>query len=364
MTDHPESGDQPSLAKSSAAKADVPTVAASSDSAAAPSAGMDAAGGALAPAPTKRRGRTVPELAALLVVLVGLFIYFTVASPYFFNTDNFLNILTAIAVTGILAAPGTILMIAGQVDLSVGAATALCGIVLATHVKGGGSIVTAVLLAVAAGIVVGLINGTLVTVVGVNSLIVTLGGLAAFRGAAFLLAGGQTVLVPNFTGPGTSRPFLNIPMPVIVFLVIAAIVFITLRYTVFGRNLYAIGANPVAARLVGIPTKRTIFIAFIASGAATAVAGLLLTSQLSAAVPNAALGLELTVVTAIVLGGASLSGGRGSVLGTVLGLMIIGVLNNGLTLMNVDSYWQQVASGTLLIVAVSFDRLRERFSPQ
>lgn len=309
-----------------------------------------------------RRGRSIPELAALVVVLVGLFVYFSVASEFFLSTNNVLNILTAIAVTGILAAPGTALLIAGHVDLSVGAATALCGVVLATTAPELG-VTGALLVALLAGVVVGIINGTLVTVIGVNSLIVTLGGLAAYRGATFLLADGQTVLMPNFTWLGTARPFLNIPVPVILFLLVAAVIFVVLRYTVFGRNVYAIGANPTAARLVGIRSRLVVFVAFVASGVGAALAGLLLTSQLSAAVPNAALGLELTVVTAIVLGGASLSGGRGSVLGTALGLMIIGVLNNGMTLMNISSYWQQVASGVLLITAVSFDRLRERFSP-
>lgn len=311
---------------------------------------------------SERRGRSVPELAALVVVLVGLIIYFSVASDFFLSTNNALNILTAIAVTGILAAPGTVLLIAGHVDLSVGAATALCGVVLATRAPELG-VTGAVVFALLAGVLVGVINGTLVTVIGVNSLIVTLGGLAAYRGATFLLADGQTVLMPNFSWLGTARPFLNIPVPVILFLLVAAVIFVVLRYTVFGRNVYAIGANPIAARLVGIRSRTVVFVAFVASGIGAALAGLLLTSQLSAAVPNAALGLELTVVTAIVLGGASLKGGRGSVLGTVLGLMIIGVLNNGLTLMNISSYWQQVASGVLLITAVSFDRLRERFSP-
>lgn len=314
-----------------------------------------------APAPV-RRGRSVPELAALVVVLVGLVVYFSIASEFFLSTNNALNILTAIAVTGILAAPGTVLLIAGHVDLSVGAATALCGVVLATQAPELG-LTGAVLLAIFAGVMVGIVNGTLVTVVGVNSLIVTLGGLAAYRGATFLLADGQTVLMPGFTWLGTARPFLNIPVPVILFALVAAAIFVILRNTVFGRNVYAIGANPVAARLVGIRSRTVVFVAFVASGLGAALAGLLLTSQLSAAVPNAAQGLELTVVTAIVLGGASLNGGRGSVVGTVLGLMIIGVLNNGLTLMNVSSYWQQVASGVLLITAVSFDRLRERFSP-
>lgn len=322
----------------------------------APAAGPTGGAGAAA---TTRRARTVPELAALVVVLGALIIFFSLASEHFLSANNLLNILTAIAVTGILAAPGTILLIGGQVDLSVGAAAALCGIVLGTSIPNFG-LPTAIVLALLTGVAIGLINGALVTVVGVNSLIVTLGGLAAYRGAAFLFADGQTVLVPGFTYLGSGRPFLNIPMPVILLLLVCLLVALTLRFTVYGRQVYAIGANPVAARLVGIRSRSVLFFAFVASGVGTAIAGLILTSQLSAAVPNAATGMELTVVTAIVLGGASLSGGRGSLLGTLIGLMIIGVLNNGLTLMNVSSYWQQVASGVLLISAVSFDRLRER----
>lgn len=311
---------------------------------------------------SRRRGRSIPELAGLLLVLVGLLVLFSIASPFFLSTNNILNILTAIAVTGILAVPGTMLLIAGQVDLSVGAGTALCGVVVALMAPDVG-IGVALLLALLVGIAVGLVNGALVTLIGVNSLIVTLGGLAAFRGATYLLADGQTVLLLNFGFLGTARPLLGIPMPVIIFALVSAIVLLVLRFTVFGRNVYAIGSNPVAARLVGIPSRLVVFVTFAASGLAMAVAGLILTSQLSAASPNAALGLELTVVTAIVLGGASLSGGRGSVIGTIVGLMIIGVLNNGLTLMNVSSYWQQVASGVLLVTAVSFDRVRERLSP-
>lgn len=336
--------------------------AAASSSPAERAASGPAGVGAAAAKKLARRGRSVPELAALVVVLVGLIVYFSVASQFFLSTNNALNILTAIAVIGILAAPATVLLIAGHVDLSVAAATALCGVVLATEAPEVG-VASAVLLAVLAGVLIGVVNGALVTVIGVNSLIVTLGGLAAFRGAAFLLADGQTVMMPDFTWLGTARPFLNIPVPVLLFTLVAVIVFVVLRYTVFGRNVYAIGANPVAARLVGIRSRTVVFVAFAASGVGAALAGLLLTSQLSAAVPNAALGYELIVVTAVVLGGASLNGGRGSVLGTVLGLMIIGVLNNGLTLMNVSSYWQQVASGSLLVLAVSFDRLRERLSP-
>lgn len=313
------------------------------------------------PASSKGPRRQLPEALALIIVLGAMIIFFTVTSPVFFTANNMLNMLTSIAVIGIMAVPGTILLVAGQVDLSVASAAAMCGMVTATLAENLG-LGTAIFVGLAVGLLVGVINGFLVTVVGVNSLIVTLGGLATFFGIGQLIGGGQTVLVQGFRFLGTSRPFLNIPMPVIIFVLALIAGFIVLKYTVFGRQVYAIGANPVAARLVGIPSHRVIFIAFALSGMAAALAGLILVSQLGAASPNNARGYELLVVTAIVLGGASLSGGRGTIIGTFLGLMIIQVLGTGLTLLNVQSFWQNVATGVLLIIAVSSDRLRERFS--
>jgi ribose transport system permease protein len=311
--------------------------------------------------PPPRAARRLPELAALVVVLVGLVVFFSIKSDFFLRSDNLLNILTAIAVTGIIAAPGTMLLIAGQFDLSVGSGAAFCGVVLATTAKGHG-LALAVVLALLAGLALGVLNGFLVTVVEVNALITTLGTLAVFRGFTELRAHGQTVLLSDFGGLGTSR-VLRVPLPVLIFGAVAVAAALVMRYTVYGRSLYAIGSNASAARLVGIRVRSLVFAGFVLSGLATALAGLILTSQLSAASPVAASGLELSVVTAIVLGGASLSGGRGTVAGTVLGLVIIGVLNNGLTLLNVTSFWQQVAQGTLLICAVSFDRLRQRLAP-
>jgi len=308
-----------------------------------------------------RRGRSVPELAALGVVLVVMIGFFSFSSPYFLRTDNLLNVLTAIAVTGILAIPATMLLIAGQVDLSVGSGAAFAGVVFAVVVADHG-VPVAVLAAVGVGLAAGLVNGFLVTVVGINSLITTLGTLAVLRGATRLLTDGQTAIVSDFTFLGTARPILGIPLPVIIFVALAVVSLLVMRYTVFGRSLYAIGANPVAARLVAIRTGLILLITFVLSGLAMGLGGLILTSQLSSASPNAALGLELTVVTAIVLGGASLSGGRGTITGTIVGLLIIGVMNNGLVLMNVNSFWQDVARGILLILAVSFDRLRERIN--
>jgi len=312
-------------------------------------------------APVRRRKRSLPELAALLVVLVALIAFFWLKSPYFMTQNNLLNVLTAIAVTGIIAIPGTMLLIAGQVDLSVGSGAAFCGVMMAV-VAQNHAIFLGVLAAVGLGVLIGLINGFLVTVLRVNALIATLGMLAVLRGLTEVRANGGTVNLANFSGLGTARPFLSIPVPVLLLTVTAAVAALLMRYTVFGRSLYASGSNPVAARLVGVRGNRMIIIAFVASGLGVALSGLILDSQLSAASPNAASGLELTVVTAIVLGGASLSGGRGTVQGTLVGLLIIGVLNNGLTLMNVSSFYQQVASGVLLIIAVSFDQLRLRFS--
>lgn len=314
----------------------------------------------VAAVPAARR-RQVPETAALIVVLIALGIFFSVSSGFFLNYDNFVNILTAAAVTGIIAAPATMLLIAGQFDLSVGSAAAFCGAVLASLALHN-DIYFSVFVAVLAGIGIGMANGFLVTVVGINALITTLGTLAVFRGLTQVVTDGQTMSIDRFGGLGTSRPLFDIPLPVFIFAGVALAFWFLSRYTVFGRSMYAIGANPAAARLNGIRSKRIIFVGFVLSGLCVAIGGLILASQLGAASPQAATGLELSVVTAVILGGASLAGGRGSILGTMLGLLIIGTLNNGLVLLNVSSFWQTVAQGALLIFAVSFDQLRIRLT--
>lgn len=308
--------------------------------------------------PRQRKRRAIPELTALVVVLLILITYFAISSPVFLSSNNLLNILTAISVTGIIAVPGTMLLIGGQVDLSVGSGAAFTGVVLAV-IGNQVPIFVGVVAALMAGILVGTLNGYLVTVVGINSLITTLGTLAVFRGATQLVAGGQTILFTDFTDLGTGR-VVGIPIPVIIFTVVIVIGMVTMAKTIHGRQLYVVGSNPVAARLVGIRSRRTLWLTFLLSGLSMAIAGMILTSQLSAASPITASGLELTVVTAIVLGGASLAGGQGTVAGTLLGLLILGVLNNGLVLTNVSTFWQDIARGALLIAAVSFDQVRQR----
>jgi ribose transport system permease protein len=327
---------------------------------------LDARGGTLAPdtiaspPPPPQKRRRIPELTALVVFLVAEMIFFSVKSEFFLAWDNWLNIMVAVAVIGIMAAPGTLLLTAGQLDLSVGSIAAFTSVVtanLALH----HNLTVAVIGGVLAGLAVGVVNGTLVTVFGVSALITTLGTLATFRGLTEVIADGETIIIEGFGTLGTSRPFLNIPVPALILVVVFAVFWALMRYTVFGRSMYAIGANPTAARLVGIRSQRYIFVAFLLSAACCALSGLILTSQLNVGSPVFGTGIELSVITAIVLGGASLSGGRGSVIGTAIGLLIIGVLNNGLTLTGVDPFWQNVARGTLLITAVVFDRLRARY---
>jgi ribose transport system permease protein len=330
-----------------------------------------ATGETVAVDPVRRRVITVPEVAALALFLAAELIFFGIKSPYFFERENWFNILTAIAIYGVLAAPATLLLVAGQFDLSVGSGVAFIAVMMA-YVSGGQppslghSLLLGVVVAVACGLGVGLVNGFFVTVVGVNALITTLGMLAVLRGLAQVTASGQTVLLDGFSGLGQGRIAdapLDVPVAAVILVGVLLLFWVVMRYTVFGRSMYAIGSNPVAARLTGIRSRRLIFLGFVLSGLAAALGGLILVSEVGAA-PSGTLGLgyELQVVTAVILGGASLAGGRGTILGTVLGLLIIGVLNNGLNLLSVDAFWQQVAQGALLIAAVSFDQLRIRLT--
>ena len=310
-----------------------------------------------------RRGPSlaqIPEAAALMVVLLVLAGLFTIRSEYFLTAPNLVNIATNVAVLGIIAAPATMLLIAGQFDLSVGSAAVFVGMVMARAAQEWG-IWWAVLLALAAGLLVGAVNAVGVVAFRVNAIITTLATLAAFRGAAKLISNGQTLILPGFGTLGTQRIF-SVPLPAYIFALVAVLYFAVLKYTVFGKHIYAMGGGPRAARLAGIPVRRYISIGFLLSALSTVLAGLIIVSQLGASSPIAAQGLELEVVTAVILGGASLSGGRGSILGTMVAVFVIGVLNNGLNLLSVPSFWQEIILGALLLSAVAFDQMRIRLA--
>lgn len=321
----------------------------------------------------KGRGLSVPETGALFVVLIALFAYFSIASPFFLNPENLINVLQNVAVVGIIACPATLLLISGQFDLSVGSGVGFAGMLMAVAALTPGTggvdlpfamnlqVSSAFIVAVLGTLVIGFINAFAVTVIGINALITTLGTLAIFRGLTKVLGDGQTIRIENFGELGVLR-IVGIPLPVYIFIAVVIAFWLVLRYTVFGRSLYAIGASPSAARLAGIRVKRVIFTAFLLSALCVALAGLIRLSQVAGASVNTGIGIELSVITAVVLGGASLSGGRGGIGGTVLAVLIVGVLANGLIQLNVPSFWIEVANGLLLLGAVTVDRLRVRLT--
>lgn len=294
--------------------------------------------------------------AALLAVS------FSLASPHFLTFGNITNMLLTVSVIGVMAAVSTLLVVGRELDLSIGSVAALVGVVVAILVESKGWSWPAGLAAgVAVGVLTGAFNGFMVGSLKVNSIITTIGTLALFRGLAFIVTDGQTEMVQNqsLLAFGSGR-ILGVPYSVwILIAVFAAAHFLAERTTV-GRSIFAIGASPRAALLAGLNVNRMRFCMFVASGVSAALAGVLLIGQSGAAVPSGATGYELQVITAVLLGGTSLAGGEGSVLRTALGVLVIGILNNGMVLLSVPSFYQIAANGVLLLVAVGIDQLRIR----
>lgn len=294
--------------------------------------------------------------AALLAVS------FSLASPHFLTFGNITNMLLTVSVIGVMAAVSTLLVVGRELDLSIGSVAALVGVVVAILVESKGWSWPAGLAAgVAVGVLTGAFNGFMVGSLKVNAIITTIGTLALFRGLAFIVTDGQTEMVQNqsLLAFGSGR-ILGVPYSVwILIAVFAAADFLAERTTV-GRSIFAIGASPRAALLAGLNVNRIRFCMFVASGVSAALAGVLLIGQSGAAVPSGATGYELQVITAVLLGGTSLAGGEGSVLRTALGVLVIGILNNGMVLLSVPSFYQIAANGVLLLVAVGIDQLRIR----
>ena len=307
-------------------------------------------------------GQPWSGVAILLVFYIGLLIVFTLLTPFFFTLRNMMAIGSNIAFMGLMAAAGTPLIIAGGLDLSVAAIAGLVGVLLAVlHGDVGINIWIAALAALLLGAFIGSINGFFATRLKLNPLIVTLGMMSIVSGAALILTGGLTkpLMVPGFNWIGSGRVF-DIPVPAILMIATYIVLSIVLRRTRFGRFVYASGGNAEASRLIGLPVERVQMILYIISGVSGAVAGIVLAAMLGAAAPAAAAPHLLTVIAAIILGGTSLYGGRGSVWGTLLAVLILGTLNNGLTLLDVSSFWQDVTRGIVLVAAVSLDQIRTR----
>jgi ribose transport system permease protein len=305
-------------------------------------------------------GKPWAGVAILLAFYIALIVVFTLLTPFFLTFRNIVAIGANVSFIALMAAAGTPLIIAGGLDLSVAAICGLTGVTIASLYGMGVPIWGAVALVLVIGGLIGAVNGLFATRLKLNPLIVTLGMMSIVGGSALILTGGLTraLMVPEFNWIGGR--WNGIPVPVIITALVYIVLAVVLAKTRFGRQVYAVGGNPEASRLIGLPVERVQMALYILSGISGAVAGAILTAQLGAAAPQAASTHLLTVIAAIILGGTSLYGGRGSVWGTLLAVLILGTLNNGLTLLDVSSFWQDVTRGVVLMLAVSLDQIRTR----
>jgi ribose transport system permease protein len=292
----------------------------------------------------------------------------SLASNNFLTVDNTMNVLRQISINLCLSLGMTLVILSGGIDLSVGSVLALSGAVAAGLLKNGlalprfnllvqFTVPGAIVAGIGVGSVLGWFNGLAVTRFKLPPFVATLGMLSIARGLTMLWTGGFPVtgLGDDFGRLGTGHA-LGIPMPVWISAALVALFIVVTRRTRFGRHLYAVGGNERAATLSGLAVPRIKLMVYTIGGGLAAVAGLLVTARLDSATPNAGLGYELDSIAAVVIGGTSLSGGRGSILGTVLGCLIIGVLNNGLFLLDVSPFWQQVVKGFVILAAVAIDK--------
>jgi ribose transport system permease protein len=298
-----------------------------------------------------------------LVGLIVLVVVMAVLSPTFLTFRNVFNVGTQIAVIAIIALGSTFVIVSGGIDLSVGSVLALAGIVFGwASAKAGLPLPVALLLGIGVGALAGFVNGNLVTFANIPPFIATLAMLSAARGLALVISGGIPIsrIPSSLQTLGNGDLFGVIPLPVVLMVAMWVFAAWVLRYTYAGRCMYAIGGNEEAARLSGINVVGQKLLIYTLSGLFAAIAGILLTARLASAQPQAGVGFELDAIAAVVIGGASLSGGVGSVTGTIVGAFILGVLRNGLNLLNVSAFWQQVVIGAVIVLAVLTDTLRRR----
>jgi ribose transport system permease protein len=298
-------------------------------------------------------------VALLLLFYLAVLLTFSVLSPWFLAFDNMMSIGANMAFIGLMSAAQTPLIIAGGLDLSVAAVAGMAGVIVALLHGNGINVWIGSAAALLIGALVGAINGLFATRLKLNPLIVTLGMMSVVTGLALVLTGGLTapLLVPGFNWIGSGR-LLTFPVPLLFTVLLYLGLGWVLAQTRFGRFVYASGGNAEASRLIGVPVARTLMQLYVFSGVVGAFAGLILAAMLGASAPDAAGQHLLTIIAAVVLGGTSLFGGRGSVWGTALAVLILGTLDNGLTLMDVSSFWQNVARGVVLLLAVSVDQIR------
>jgi ribose transport system permease protein len=300
------------------------------------------------------------EKLGLMAALVLVVIVFSVLTEgNFISRNNIINILIASAIVGMVVIGECYLLITAHVDLSPGSVAAFSGVLVSLLLRNGMPLGPAVLIVIVIGLCVGYINSLLVNKLKLEAFIATLATMSIFRGLAFIICGGKAVFVTNmfFLRMGSGR-FLGVPIPVIIFIVSYIVFMVILARTRFGRNVYMVGGNAVAARLAGINAQKLRTKIYMMTSGFAALGGIIQAGRMSSGQPMTSEGLEFDAVTAVVLGGVAMSGGVGSLGGALIGLFIMQSFNNGLMMMNVPSFWQTVSRGLLLIVALSFDYVR------
>lgn len=292
-----------------------------------------------------------------LIGLIILCFIITVVTPKFLTVSNITNVFTQVSVNAIISIGMTFVILTGGIDLSVGSTLAISGALGASIIKSTGNVFLAILVAAIVGIIVGFINGMLISKGKLQAFIATLATMTIFRGITLVFTDGKPIskLPESFINIGNNKlGFL--PIPVLITIIIAAIAIYILSQTRFGRYLYAVGGNEDSARLSGINTNKIKTLVYVISGFASAIGGVIITSRIGSASPNAGVGFELDAIAAVVIGGTSLAGGEGTILGTLIGALIIGVLNNGLNLMNVSPFYQSIVKGLVILIAVLLDK--------
>ncbi|EKS73422.1 MULTISPECIES: L-arabinose ABC transporter permease AraH [Caballeronia] len=300
---------------------------------------------------------------SLIVIFIVMFLTMSLTVDHFFSIENMLGLALSISQIGMVACTMMFCLASRDFDLSVGSTIAFAGVLCAMVLNATDNTFIAIIAAVAAGAVIGFVNGAVIAYLRINALITTLATMEIVRGLGFIVSHGQAVGVSSdtFIALG-SLSMIGISLPIWVTLACFIVFGVLLNQTVYGRNTLAIGGNPEASRLAGINVERTRVWIFLIQGAVTALAGVILASRITSGQPNAAQGFELNVISACVLGGVSLLGGRATISGVVIGVLIMGTVENVMNLLNIDAFYQYLVRGAILLAAVLLDQLKNRGS--
>lgn len=304
---------------------------------------------------------TIVDDYSLIGIFIVLFAVLSVSVQYFFSWDNVVGLALSVSQIGMVACTMMFCLASRDFDLSVGSTVAFAGVLCAIVSNATGSVAIGIGASIVAGGLIGLINGAVIAKLKINALITTLATMEIVRGLAFITSQGQAVGVTSeaFFTLGSAELF-GLPVPVWVTLGCFVLFGILLNKTIYGRNTLAIGGNPDAARLAGVPVDRVRILIFLIQGVVAAVAGIILASRMTSGQPNAGEGFELNVISACVLGGVSLAGGRASISGVLIGVLIMGTVQNAMSLMNIDAFYQYLVRGAILLIAVLVDQLKNR----